>query len=126
MEGFDGKWDGVSVFLGVPPHSPSATAEYPPSSNPTHKLHLGKILQKKFNNSCQKRIFFHLQAYNIYARKKIGGKMLTEADLQKKWESLTFTDDFIFSRVMHDENICRQVVELILGVRIGKIFSWGS
>ena len=52
--------------------------------------------------------------------------MLTEAELQKKWESLTFTDDFIFSRVMHDEDICRQVVELILGVRIGKIFSWGS
>ena len=47
--------------------------------------------------------------------------MLTEAELQKKWENLTFTDDFIFSRVMHDENICRQVVELILGVRIGKI-----
>ena len=52
--------------------------------------------------------------------------MLTEAELQKKWERLTFTDDFIFSRVMHDENICRQVVELILGVRMGKIFSWGS
>ena len=47
--------------------------------------------------------------------------MLTEVELQKKWESLTFTDDFIFSRVMHDETICRQVVELILGVRIGKI-----
>ena len=47
--------------------------------------------------------------------------MLTKAELQKQWESLTFTDDFIFSRVMHDENICRQVVELILGVRIGKI-----
>ena len=47
--------------------------------------------------------------------------MLTEAELQKKWDSLTFTDDFIFSRVMHDEHICRQVVELILGVRIGKI-----
>jgi predicted transposase/invertase (TIGR01784 family) len=47
--------------------------------------------------------------------------VLTEAELQKKWESLTFTDDFIFSRVMHDEHICRQVVELILGVRIGKI-----
>ena len=41
--------------------------------------------------------------------------------ITKKWESLTFTDDFIFSRIMHDENICRQVVELILGVRIGKI-----
>ena len=47
--------------------------------------------------------------------------MLTEAELQEKWESLTFTDNFIFSRVMHDEHICRQVVELILGVRIGKI-----
>ena len=47
--------------------------------------------------------------------------MLTEAELQKKWESLTFTDDFIFSRVMHDDHICRQVVELILGVRIGEI-----
>ena len=47
--------------------------------------------------------------------------MLTEAELQKKWESLTFTDNFIFSRVMHDEHICRQVVELILEVRIGKI-----
>ena len=49
--------------------------------------------------------------------------MLTEAELQKKWENLTFTDDFIFSRVMHDEHICRQVVELILGVRIGEKFS---
>ena len=48
--------------------------------------------------------------------------MLTEEELQKKWESLTFTDDFIFSRVMHDENICRQEVELILGIRIGKIY----
>jgi len=51
--------------------------------------------------------------------------MLTEAELQKKWESLTFTDDFIFSRVMHDEHICHQVVEMILGVRIGKKISPG-
>ena len=50
----------------------------------------------------------------------------TEAEFQKKWERLTFTDNFIFSHVMHDEDICRQVVELILGVRIGEIFSWGS
>ena len=48
--------------------------------------------------------------------------MLSEEELQKKWESLTFTDNFIFSHVMHDEHICRQVVELILGVRIGKIY----
>ena len=47
--------------------------------------------------------------------------MLSEEELQEKWEKLTFTDNFIFSHVMHDEDICRQVVELILGVRIGKI-----
>lgn len=33
--------------------------------------------------------------------------MFTEAELQEKWESLTFTDNFTFSRVMHDEHICR-------------------
>ena len=37
--------------------------------------------------------------------------MLSEEELQKKWESLTFTDNFIFSHVMHDEDICRQVAE---------------
>lgn len=47
--------------------------------------------------------------------------MLSEEELQEKWEGLTFTDNFIFSQVMHDEHICRQVVELILGVRIGSI-----
>ena len=47
--------------------------------------------------------------------------MLTEQELLKKWETLTFTDDFMFSQVMHDEEICRQVVELILGIKIGKI-----
>ena len=31
--------------------------------------------------------------------------MLTEAELQKQWENLTFTDDFIFSRVMHSKNL---------------------
>ena len=32
--------------------------------------------------------------------------MLTEAELQKQWESLTFTDDFIFSRVMRNKRLC--------------------
>ena len=39
--------------------------------------------------------------------------MLSEQELERRWQDLTFTDDFIFSRVMHDEEICRQVVELI-------------
>ena len=32
--------------------------------------------------------------------------MLTEAELQKQWERLTFTDDFIFSRVMRNKRLC--------------------
>ena len=32
--------------------------------------------------------------------------MLTEAELQKQWERLTFTDDFIFSRVMLKKKLC--------------------
>ena len=47
--------------------------------------------------------------------------MLTEEELLKKWEALTFTDDFMFNQVMRDEEICRQVVELILGIQIGRI-----
>ena len=47
--------------------------------------------------------------------------MLTEVELQKKWESLTFTDDFIFSRVMRNKKLCRTLLEMILKVKIGKI-----
>ena len=47
--------------------------------------------------------------------------MLTEAELQKKWESLTFTDDFIFSRVMRNKKLCRTLLEMILKVKVGKI-----
>ena len=88
----------------------------PPSIN-----YILENFYKKLKHILKNAFFFQLQAYNIYVKKKLGGKMLTEEELEKKWESLTFTDDFIFSRVMHDETICRQVVELILGVRIGKI-----
>ena len=47
--------------------------------------------------------------------------MLTEAELQKKWESLTFTDDFIFSRVMRNKKLCRTLLEMILKVKVRKI-----
>ena len=39
----------------------------------------------------------------------------------KKWEDLTITDDFMFSQVMKDEEICKEVVEIILGIKVGKI-----
>ena len=39
----------------------------------------------------------------------------------KKWEDLTFTDDFMFSQVMKNKEICKEVVETILGIKVGRI-----
>lgn len=39
----------------------------------------------------------------------------------KNWDDLTITDDFLFCRVMRNEQICRQLLELILHVKVGKI-----
>ncbi|MBQ0040756.1 MAG: Rpn family recombination-promoting nuclease/putative transposase [Clostridiales bacterium] len=42
----------------------------------------------------------------------------------KKYEELTFTDDFMFCRIMqYNEDICRDLVELIIGKKIGEIIS---
>ena len=39
----------------------------------------------------------------------------------KKWEDLTITDDFMFCKVMQDENICRKLLEILLHIKIGKL-----
>ncbi len=39
----------------------------------------------------------------------------------KKWEDLTITDDFMFSQVMRNEEICKALIEIILHVKVGKI-----
>ena len=39
----------------------------------------------------------------------------------KRLEDLTFTDDFMFSQVMKNKDICKEVVETILGIKVGKI-----
>ena len=39
----------------------------------------------------------------------------------KRWEDLTFTDDFMFSQVMKNKEICKEVIETILGIKVGKI-----
>ena len=51
-----------------------------------------------------KRIFLWVQTYNLYVKKKLGGKMNNGPQRQfKKWEDLDITDDFIFSRVMRNK-----------------------
>ena len=39
----------------------------------------------------------------------------------KKWEDLTITDDFMFCKVMQNEEICRKLLEILLHIKIGKL-----
>ena len=39
----------------------------------------------------------------------------------KKWEDLTFSDNFIFCKVMENEKICRQMLEILLDIKVEKI-----
>ena len=39
----------------------------------------------------------------------------------KSWEELTFADNFLFCKIMEDESICRQLLEILLPIKIGEI-----
>ena len=47
--------------------------------------------------------------------KKLGEKMV------KRFEDLTFTDDFMFCKVMQNPDLCKRLIEMILADTIGKI-----
>ena len=40
---------------------------------------------------------------------------------QKKWEQLTFADDFMFGKIMVNPDICKEVLERILNIKIERI-----
>ncbi len=44
-----------------------------------------------------------------------------EIDRWDKWEDLTISNDFMFSKVMRDKEICRETLEILLGKKIGEI-----
>lgn len=39
----------------------------------------------------------------------------------KAWEDLNFSDNFIFCKVMQDKEICKEMLEILLNIRIEKI-----
>lgn len=39
-------------------------------------------------------------------------------DFEKEWRSLTVTDDYMFGRVFSDKNLCKKLIELLLGVKV--------
>lgn len=42
-------------------------------------------------------------------------------ELETRWQSLTIANDFVFGKVMLDEDLCREVLETILNVQIDRI-----
>lgn len=42
-------------------------------------------------------------------------------DDNKKWENLTISNDFLFSKLMRDEEICKELIELLLHLKVGEI-----
>ena len=41
--------------------------------------------------------------------------------MRKSFDDLTIADDFMFCKIMQDESICKQFLEMILSDKIGKI-----
>ena len=39
----------------------------------------------------------------------------------KPWNELTFADNYIFCKVMLDEELCKKFIEILLGIKIAKI-----
>ena len=52
-------------------------------------------------------------------------KLLFDPDFRREkeeeYKKLTFTNDFIFFRVMQNEKLCKKLLEVILRVKIKKI-----
>jgi len=41
--------------------------------------------------------------------------------MAKNYEDLDFTDDFMFGKVMENQELCREILECLLGHSIGKL-----
>ncbi len=41
--------------------------------------------------------------------------------MAKNYEELKLSDDFMFSKVMEDGNLCREVLECLLGKPVGEL-----
>ena len=39
----------------------------------------------------------------------------------KKWEDLQFSDNYIFCKVMKNKNLCKQMLEILLGIKVKDI-----
>ena len=43
--------------------------------------------------------------------------------IQKQWQDASFNDNFIFSKTLElFPDICKQIIELILNIKVNKIF----
>ena len=56
---------------------------------------------------------------------KRGGCMVKKQtnSWHKAFDDLTFTDDYLFKRIMQNSQMCKRVLEVLLGKRITRIVS---
>ena len=57
----------------------------------------------------------------VYVIIKMKGSEKMNIDYNKKWESLTISNDFLFSKLMRDKEICKEVLEVLLNIKIGDL-----
>lgn len=41
-----------------------------------------------------------------------------DKELQKLWDNATIADNFIFTKVMQNKQICKHTLEILLGIKI--------
>ena len=41
--------------------------------------------------------------------------------ISKKWEDLTISNDYIFAKVMSDKEICKEVLSVLLNIKVGDV-----
>ncbi|MFI3201558.1 MAG: Rpn family recombination-promoting nuclease/putative transposase [Eubacteriales bacterium] len=46
---------------------------------------------------------------------------MKQEKVEKIWDNLTISNDFLFAKVMGEEEICKEVIEALLNVKVGKI-----
>ena len=39
----------------------------------------------------------------------------------KKWEDLNFSDNYIFCKVMRNESLCKEMLQILLDLKVEKI-----
>ena len=58
---------------------------------------------------------------NFYLTNSVINNKIKSKINSKRYEELTIADDFMFYKVMSDEELCKELLETILGIKIKRL-----